>query len=240
MLMKNINELKIKIFADGANLDEIEDMNSRSYISGLTTNPSLMRKAGVEDYVKFCKEILGVVREKPISFEVFADEFSEMERQARVIASWGENVYVKIPITNSRGISSLGLIKRLTSDGVKVNVTAMMTLEQVEGVIGNLNPQIPSNISIFAGRIADTGRDPVVTMQKTIDLIQLNPLCELIWASTRELFNIYQADSIGCHIITVTPDIINKFSVIGFSLEQYSLETVKMFHRDALSAGYKL
>ena len=238
--MEKINNLKVKIFADGADKSGMLEMYARPYIKGLTTNPTLMRKAGIKDYKLFCKDILTVISDKPLSFEVFSDDFAEMERQALEIASWGSNIYVKIPITNTSGESACDLIKKLSNKGVKLNVTAIMTLKQVEDVVNVLNPEIPSYISVFAGRIADTGRDPLEIMKGAIDLLKSQPNSELIWASPRELLNIIQASEIGCHIITVTGDILGKLPKIGYDLEQYSLDTVTMFHKDAVAAGYKL
>lgn len=238
--MRSVDELKIKIFADGADLASMLEMNSKSYIQGLTTNPTLMRKAGITDYERFARSVLEIVTEKPISFEVFSDELSEMNRQGTKIASWGENVYVKIPITNTIGESTAPVVKNLTSKGVKVNVTAIMTGEQVRDVSESLDSSIPSFVSIFAGRIADTGRNPVPIMKESIDVLKMHNLCELIWASPRELLNVIQADEIGCHIITATHDILKKLELVGYDLNAYSLDTVKMFNKDALEAGYSL
>jgi transaldolase len=238
--MDLLKKLKIKVFADGANKPEMIKMNNNSFIQGLTTNPTLMNKAGIVDYAKFCKEICKEVKNKPLSFEVFSDDFIEMERQALEIASWGENVYVKIPITNTLGHSSKDLIQTLASRNVKLNVTAIMTLKQVEDVIPVLNVDVPSYISIFAGRIADTGVDPMPIMVSALEMMKGRPLSELIWASPRELLNIFQADSIGCHVITVTGEILNKLSKVGYDLETYSLDTVRMFRDDAIAAGYNL
>jgi transaldolase len=238
--MKSLDQLNVKIFADGADKAGMLEMYAKPFIKGLTTNPTLMRKAGIADYKAFAKEILGLVRDKPISFEVFSDEFQDMERQALEIADWGSNVYVKIPVTNTRGEPAYALVERLTKRGVKVNVTALMTLGQVRDVVAALNPEAPSYVSVFAGRIADTGRDPVPIMASAVQLLSLNPRAELIWASPRELLNIFQASAIGCHIITVTNDILNKLSLVGYDLDKYSLDTVKMFHGDALAAGFKL
>ena len=238
--MKKIENLKIKIFADGADKKGMLEMYEKSFVKGLTTNPTLMKKAGISNYRAFCKDILSVIHDKPLSFEVFSDEFHEMERQALEIASWGANVYVKIPVTNTRQESSCGLINRLSHQGVKVNVTAIMTLEQVIKVVESLNPDIYSYVSIFAGRIADTGVDPIPIMIKAIEILKSAPSAELIWASPRELLNIYQADEIGCHVITVTNDILKKITLTNYDLEQYSLDTVRMFYQDALEAGYTL
>jgi transaldolase len=238
--MDTLKDLKIKVFADGADRSEMIQMNNNNFIQGLTTNPTLMNKAGIVDYEKFCKEICKEIKSKPLSFEVFSDDFFEMERQALKIAGWGENVYVKIPITNTKGQSSRDLIQRLADRKVKLNVTAIMTLNQVENVIPALNPQVPSYISIFAGRIADTGVDPVPIMISALEMMKEQQFSELIWASPRELLNIFQANSIGCHIITVTGEILNKLSKVGYDLEAYSLDTVKMFRADAIAAGYNL
>lgn len=239
-MLKSVDELKIKIFADGADLASMLEMNAKSYIQGLTTNPTLMRKAGITDYEQFAKSVLKEITEKPISFEVFSDDLSEMNRQGTEIASWGKNVYVKIPITTTLGESTVPVIKYLISKGVKVNVTALMTLDQVLHVSEVLDSSIPSYVSIFAGRIADTGRNPVPIMKEAIDILKKHKLCELIWASPRELLNLIQADEIGCHIITATHDILKKMELIGYDLNAYSLDTVKMFNRDALEAGYSL
>ena len=235
-----IEDLKVKIFADGADLQEMIGMSEKSYISGLTTNPTLMRKAGVLDYRKFAKDVLAQIQTKPISFEVFSDDLSEMKKQALEIASWGENVYVKIPISNTFGLSTADVVHELTDLGVKVNVTAIMTTNQVERITAALNPKIPSYISVFAGRIADTGRDPIPTLQKSLEILQTNSLAELIWASPRELLNVIQADQINCHVITATKDILAKLFLLGHNLEDYSLDTVKMFRNDALASAYSI
>ena len=238
--MKKAEQLKVKIFADGAEKAGMLEMAGKPWIKGLTTNPTLMRKAGITDYKAFAKEILGLIREKPISFEVFSDDFPEMERQAMEIASWGDNVYVKVPITNTRREPIYSLIRKLVARKVKLNVTALMTLEQVKGTVEALDPAVPSYISVFAGRIADTGRDPLPLMIDSLKAMETNPKAELIWASPRELLNIIQADEIGCHIITVTNDILKKLSLIGYDLSEYSLDTVKMFYQDGQAAGFKL
>ncbi|MCZ2207546.1 transaldolase [Cylindrospermopsis raciborskii] len=238
--MKRVDELKTKIFADGADKTGMLEMYAKPYIKGLTTNPTLMRKAGISDYKSFCKDILLSIQDKPLSFEVFSDEFEEMERQALEISSWADNVYVKIPITNTRSQPSYDLIAKLSANRVKVNVTALMSLTQVRDVISVLNPEVPSYVSIFAGRIADTGRDPLPIIAAAIEMLKMLPNSELIWASPRELLNIFQADAIGCHIITVTNDILKKLVLVGYDLELFSLDTVKMFHNDALQAGYSL
>lgn len=235
-----MDNLQIKIFADGAELAGMLQFYREPYIKGFTTNPTLMHKAGIRDYAGFAREILAAIPDRPISFEVFSDEFDEMERQARAIASWGQNVYVKIPVTNTRREPAYRLIRRLSEAGVQVNVTALMTLAQVRDVVEAVKDGAPSNISVFAGRIADTGRDPVPLMAAAVALLQLAPRAELIWASPRELLNIYHADSVGCHIITVTHDVLKKLSLVGKNLDDYSLDTVRMFHTDAQRAGFAL
>ena len=237
-MKKFIERIKIKIFADGAKKEDILLMNSLPYINGFTTNPTLMRKAGIHSYEDFSKEILATVQEKPLSLEVFSDDFNEMEKQARKIYSWGKNVYVKIPITNSMGDSSINLIKKLSNDGIKLNITALFTEQQVQETISALNINTKSIISVFAGRIADTGNDPSVLIRKTLDLIGSNKNHEVLWASTRQFFNIIEANTIGCHIITVSPDIINKFNLINYDLKKYSLDTVKQFYEDAKKSNY--
>ena len=238
--MTSINTLKVKIFADGANKRDILELYGKPYIKGFTTNPTLMRKAGVSDYRAFAGEILAAIPDRPFSFEVFSDEFDEMERQAWQIASWGSQVYVKIPITNTRGESACPLVQRLSRAGVKLNVTALMTLDQVGQVAEALAGGAPAYVSVFAGRIADTGRDPVPLMTTAVEMLSGLPKAELIWASPRELLNIFHADAIGCHIITVTHDILKKLEFVGKSLEEFSLDTVKMFYRDASEAGFRL
>jgi transaldolase len=238
--MKSIHELSVKIFADGADKAGMLEMYSQPYIKGFTTNPTLMRKAGIADYRAFAKEILSVIPDRPISFEVFSDDFADMERQAMQIADWGANVYVKIPVTNTSRATAYDLVHTLAGRKVKLNVTALMTLTQVRDVIAALEPDVPSFVSVFAGRIADTGRDPVPLMAAAVELLKTNPMAELIWASPRELLNIFQADAIGCHVITVTNDILKKMSLVGFDLDDYSLETVKMFYNDARAAAFRL
>jgi len=233
-------QLKTKIFADGANIAGMLELYANPLISGFTTNPTLMRKAGVTDYRAFAKEILQAIPDRPISFEVFSDEFEEMERQALEIASWGNSVYVKIPITNTRGLSSKELVARLTSRGVKINVTAILALDQVQTICPTFAREIPGYVSVFAGRVADTGCDPVPLMEAAVRFLQEYPNLELIWASPRELLNIFQADAIGCHIITVTHDVLKKLSLVGKDLHEYSLDTVRMFYDDARQAGYSL
>ena len=236
----NLADLKTKIFADGAELDGMLAMYREPHIKGFTTNPTLMRKAGVTDYRAFAKQVLAAIPDRPISFEVFSDDFAEMERQATEIAGWGANVYVKIPVTNTKRQPAYDLVHRLSHAGVKVNVTAIMGLDQVRDVVAALNGGAPSNVSVFAGRVADTGRDPVPHMVAAMQLLKLEPKAELIWASPRELLNVFQADAIGCHIITVTNDILKKLAQVGRDLDDYSLDTVKMFHDDAARAGYSL
>src|SRR5207249_11534611 len=230
--------LKVKIFADGADKDTLLRLYADPLIKGMTTNPTLMRKAGITDYEKFAHEILNTIKEKPISFEVFSDEFPEMRRQALKISRWQDNVYVKIPITNTRGEESLPLIRELAKEGVKLNITALLTVEQVRGVVQALEPKLPSVVSVFAGRIADTGCDPVPAMRQSLALVRALPKAELLWASVREVFNIVQADLCGCDIVTVAPDILQKaLSLWQKDLTELSLDTVKMFAQDAMTAG---
>jgi transaldolase len=235
-----MKELRTKIFADGADLAAISKLCANPAIRGFTTNPTLMRKAGVTDYEMFARSALELVSDRPISFEVFSDEMPEMERQARKLAALGPNVYVKIPVTNTRRASAAELASRLCQSGVRVNVTAVMTLQQVEKLASCLRGGAPSNISIFAGRIADTGVDPVPVMRRALEMVASSPTIEIIWASPRELLNVVQASDIGCHIITVTSDILAKLPLLGRDLGEYSLDTVKMFHADAAGAGYSL
>jgi len=238
--MTAIERLRVKIFADGADRAAMLAMNAEPFIKGLTTNPTLMRKAGIADYRAFAREILEHIRDKPVSFEVISDEFADMERQAQEIASWGDNVYVKIPVTNTRGEPSHALVRRLAGRGVKVNVTALLTLTQVREVGAALNREVASYVSVLAGRIADCGIDPVPLMAAAVRLLEPLPNAELIWGSPRELLNIFQADSVGCHIITVTSDLLRKLPLLGRSLEEISLDTVRMFYDDATAAGYTL
>ena len=238
--MGAIENLKVKIFADGADLTGMKEMYANPMIKGFTTNPTLMRKAGVQDYKVFAHQVLEAIPDRPISFEVFADDFNEMERQALEIASWGKCVSVKIPVTNTKNLFAGPLIERLSKAGVALNVTALTTLDQVRSVTERLAPDTPAIISVFAGRIADTGRDPVPLMAEAVKIMRAKPKAELIWASPRELLNIFQADSVGCHIITATNDILKKLSLVGKDLEHYSLETVQMFYKDAQAAGYKI
>lgn len=238
--MKTLDDLTIKIYADGADLASMTALAAQDHITGLTTNPTLMRQAGITDYTAFAAEVLAQVRTKPISFEVFADEPVEMGRQARIIASWADNVYVKIPVSTTDGTPCDALVRELSSEGIKLNVTALMTPAQVKDVRDALAPGVPSIISVFAGRIADTGRDPVPLMAECLHLLAERPEIELIWASPRELLNVFQADEIGCHIITVTPDVLKKLALVGKDLDEYSVETVQMFHRDAAAAGFQI
>jgi transaldolase len=238
--MISLSQLKVKIFADGADKAAMLDMYAKPYIRGLTTNPTLMRKSGIANYRAFAKEILSQINDKPVCFEVLADDFAEMERQALEIAGWADNVYVKIPITNTKRETSRALVKRLSDRQVKLNVTAIMTLAQLEDVLTALNPATASYLSVFAGRIADTGIDPLPLMRKAVEMLKVNSNAELVWASSRETFNIFQADAIGCQVITVTNDILNKLSLIGYDLTEYSLDTVKMFYDDARKAGFSL
>jgi transaldolase len=235
-----IDDLNVKIFADGADLDAILALAANPRIAGFTTNPTLMWKAGLTDYEEFARRLLERITTHPISFEVFADDADEMRRQAQLIASWGENVYVKIPVTTTKGESMAALVRELSEAGVKVNVTALFTTAQVELITAAVKDGAPSYISVFAGRIADAGVDPLPIMARAIDIMLDAPRSELIWASPREILNIVQADQIGCHIITVTHDLLSKLSSIGKDLDQFSLETVQMFHRDAVSAGFTL
>ena len=236
----SVNELRVKIFADGADLPTMLDMHKKPFIKGLTTNPTLMRKAGISDYRKFAKEVLTEIQDKPISFEVFSDDLTEMLSQAIEIASWGRNVNVKIPITNGEGVETTQVIKELSSRGVVLNITAILTTKQIENVVDALEIDSEAFISVFAGRIADTGRDPIPLMQEALQIMKSKPKSELIWASPRELLNVIQADSIGCHVITATSDILKKLDIIGKDLSQYSLETVRMFRNDALASGYSI
>lgn len=238
--MTVLSDLRIKVFADGADMKGILEMAANPLIRGFTTNPTLMRKAGITDYEAFGRDVLARVPDRPVSLEVFADDFPEMERQALRIASWGPNVNVKIPITNTRGESSLPLIERLSKQGVVVNVTAIMTLDQVRGVADAVSVDVSAIVSVFAGRVADTGIDPVPHMTEALNILAEKPRSELLWASPRELLNIFQADAIGCHIITVTNDVLAKLSLVGKNLDVYSRETVEMFYADAKAAGYSI
>lgn len=238
--MKSVSELRVKIFADGADKPAMMKLYQSEYITGFTTNPTLMRKAGITDYEAFSRDIIASIPDRPLSFEVFADDMAEMERQARSIATWGENVYVKVPVTNTLGEPTYDLVSQLSRAGVKLNVTALMTLDQVRDVCRALEGGAPAYVSVFAGRMADTGRDPVPMMTEAVELLAKHPQIELIWASPRELLNIFQADEIGCHIITVTSDILSKLVLVGKDLGEYSLDTVKMFRADAVASGFTL
>ncbi|HLW76096.1 MAG TPA: transaldolase [Bryobacteraceae bacterium] len=240
MGIQSAADLKVKIFADGADLQGMLQMYAKPWIQGFTTNPTLMRKAGISDYASFAREVLAAIPDRPISFEVFSDEFAEMERHARQIATWGDNVYVKIPVTNTRAASSADLCRRLSRDGLKLNVTALTTLAQVREIASALADGPAACISVFAGRVADTGVDPVPLMAEAVACLKPHSNIELIWASPRELLNIVQAHCIGCHIITVTNDILAKLELLGKDLTAYSLDTVKMFHRDAAASGFTL
>ncbi len=236
----SVRKFNVKIFADGAEKKGMLEMYENPIISGFTTNPTLMKKAGIESYKDFSLDILSFIKDKPISLEVFSDDFEEMEKQALEIASWGENVYVKIPITNTKAASSERLIGKLSNANVKLNVTAMMTIEQLKKVVPLLEKGPASYVSIFAGRIADAGIDPLPIMKEAVEILKSYSNIELIWASPRELFNIVQADEIGCHIITVTNDILKKLPTLGKDLTEFSLDTVKMFYNDAKAAGYTI
>jgi transaldolase len=234
-------ERRIQLYADGADVRDMAAARAAGTVRGFTTNPTLMRKSGITDYAAFAREALEATGGMPISFEVFADEFDEMERQARLIATWGEAVYVKIPITNTKSESAIPLIARLSAAGVKLNITAILTLAQVRDVVDALDPDTPAIVSVFAGRIADTGVDPVPLMREAAAICSAKPKAELLWASPRELLNIFQADEVGCHIITVTSDILKKYwTMVGKPLDELSLDTVKMFYNDATAAGFKL
>ena len=239
-MMKKLERLRVKIFADGADLAGMRELYQHPHIKGFTTNPTLMRKAGVTSYRAFAEDVLEAIPDRPISFEVFSDDFEEMERQALQIGSWGENVYVKIPVMNTRGEPAYDLVRRLSHAGVKVNVTALLSLAQVRPVAQALRGGAPACVSVFAGRVADTGCDPVPIMTNALGILRIAPNAELIWASPRELLNIFQADEIGCHIITVTHDMLKKLCLVGRDLEAYSLDTVKMFFDDASAAGLSL
>ena len=238
--MPRVQDLKIKIFADGADLNGILEMHKNPLIGGFTTNPTLMRKAGVSDYESFARNLLETVTDRPISFEVFADDFSTMVSQARAIASWGKNVNVKVPVTNTKGEFTGPVLRALAADGIELNVTAIMTVEQVRAVSTVLEPTVPAIVSVFAGRIADTGIDPVPHMRECKRILASRPKAELLWASPRELLNIFQADEIGCHIITCTNDMIAKLNLVGKDLVDYSRETVQMFHRDATASAFSI
>jgi transaldolase len=238
--MRDVTELRVKIFADGADVRGIEQLARNPLIKGFTTNPTLMRAAGITDYEGFAREVLTLVPDVPISFEVFADDFDEMLRQARRIAQWGDQVFVKIPVSDTRGTPSSDVIRRLSAEGVHLNITAITTPRQVLSVAGSLEGTTPAFISVFAGRVADTGRDPVPLMCSCLEILAPRPELQLIWASPRELLNIVQADQIGCHVVTVTHDLLKKLPLLGKDLDEFSLDTVQMFHRDAVSAGFQL
>lgn len=238
--MKTVKDLRIQLFADGADVREMKRIHQEGWVKGFTTNPTLMRKANVADYEAFAREVLKEIRDLPISFEVFSSEFEGMEREARKIANWGPNVNVKIPITNIQGKLATPLIQKLSAEGISLNVTAILTVEQVKAVARVLSPKAKTIISVFAGRIADTGRDPMPAMKEAAQILKSNPNAELLWASSRELLNIFQAEACGCHIITLTPDILKKLSMVGKDLTDLSLDTVKMFDTDARAAGYKI
>ncbi|MGD0720727.1 MAG: transaldolase [Roseiarcus sp.] len=238
--MSRLDELKVKIFADGADIDGIVKMSQNPLIKGFTTNPTLMRKAGVADYESFARRIIAAVPDYPVSFEVFADDFDEMIAQGRAIASWGKNVNVKVPITDTNGNLATRVIQTLSGEGIVLNVTAIMTLDQVRAIAKAQNPEAASIVSVFAGRIADTGVDPVPHMRECLKLLAGQPRAELLWASPRELLNIFHADEVGAHIITVTNDVLAKLALVGRDLDQYSRETVQMFHRDATAAAYRI
>ena len=234
------DDFKIKIFADGADIEGMREEYRKGYVSGFTTNPTLMKKAGVVDYEVFAREIAGEITDLPLSFEVFSDDFDSMGREARKIGSWGDNIYIKIPVTNTKGESTAGLIKELSAEGFKLNITAILTIAQVEGVVASLSPGVGAYVSVFAGRIADTGVDPIPVMRDTVSLCNGVAGVESLWASTRELLNIFQAQDCGVDIITVTNDILKKLPMVGMDLSELSLDTVKMFYNDAKSLGYRL
>lgn len=240
MSVKPLSQLSVKIFADGAVKSEMLAMYRNPLIKGFTTNPTLMRKAGIDDYTAFALDVLQVIHDRPISFEVFSDELDEMKRQALLIRDWGKNVYVKIPVTNTRKESTTDLVRELSRAGVQLNITAMTTFEQIAEMSEALQDGVPAFLSLFAGRVADTGRDPVPIMSAAVELLRQHPGQELIWASPRELLNVFQADEIGCHVITVTMDILKKLHLVGKDLDEFSLDTVKMFRDDAQKAGYHL
>jgi transaldolase len=238
--MRGLPQFRIKLYADGADLNGMIEEYQKGIVSGFTTNPTLMKKAGVKSYEEFAKAALKAIPDLPISFEVFSDDLPGMEREARKIGNWGNNVYIKIPVTNTKGESTAPLVKKLSHDGLKLNVTAILTVDQVKTVAKALSPTTPSIVSVFAGRIADTGTDPMPIMKASVKILKSNPKAELLWASTRELLNLIQAESCGCHIITITNDILKKVPQVGKDLNQLSLETVQMFYSDAQSAGYKI
>jgi transaldolase len=238
--MERVRELRVKLFADGADFDSIVALATNPIIRGFTTNPTLARNAGVRNYEEFGRKVLAAVSNRPVSLEVFADDFAGMIRQARAIASWGKNVNVKIPVTNTNREFSGDVVRQLSAEGIVVNVTAITTVDQVRRVAANLSPDVPAIVSVFAGRVADTGVDPTPMMGEAVKVLRERPKAELLWASPRELLNIFQADAVGCHIITATKDILAKLSLVGKDLDDYSLETVKMFRRDAVAAGFAI
>ena len=238
--MTDIQKLKIKIFADGADFESINKLNTKNYIRGFTTNPSLMKKAGIKNYKEFALKILSKIKDKPISFEVFSDDLIEMEKQAMEIASWGKNVNVKIPVTNTKKESTTEIIERLSNQGIECNITAIFTVNQLKNIVQVLNKNTPAILSVFAGRIADTGINPENIMAECVQASKSKPKSEILWASTRELVNIFQADKIGCQIITVPHEILSKIDSIGKNLDDYSLDTVKSFYKDAVAAGFKI
>jgi transaldolase len=238
--MPSINALKVKLFADGADLDSMLALYKDPNIKGFTTNPTLMNRVGIKDYESFAKQVLAAIPDRPVSFEVFADDLAIMLLQAKIIASWGPNVNVKIPITNTKGEFTGPIIKELSEADIQLNITAIMTLEQVKMVTEYLSPETPAIISVFAGRIADTGIDPMPIMRECVEILKDVPMAELLWASPRELLNIIQADEVGCHIITATPELLAKLNSIKKDLTKFSLETVQMFYNDAQAAGYKI
>lgn len=232
------HELSIKLFLDGADLEQMKAAHAEGVVQGFTTNPTLMRKAGIADYEQFARSVLASIPDLPVSFEVFSDDPKMMEREARTIASWGSLTYVKIPVTNTLGEPTLPLIRRLSADGLRLNVTAVFTLDQVRCVAEALAPHTPAVVSVFAGRIADTGVDPVPLMREAVEILRARPLTELLWASPRELLNVFQAEETGCHIITATADVLGKLRLVGKDLSEFSLETVRMFHTDAMASGF--
>ena len=238
--MPNVNQLKVKLFADGADLDSMLALYKDPSIMGFTTNPTLMNKVGITDYEKFARQVLEAIPDLPVSFEVFADDLNEMLAQAKVIASWGSNVNVKIPVTNTKGEFTGPIIKELSAAGVQLNITAIFTPKQVKAIAENLSHDTPAIVSVFAGRIADTGQDPIPIMCNCVEILKDFPKAELLWASPRELLNIIQADEVGCHIITATPDVLGKLKLLEKDLTEFSLETVQMFYNDAQAAGYKI
>lgn len=240
MTVSKLAELRVKIFSDGADLDSIIDAYQAGVVKGFTTNPTLMSKAGITNYLAFAAEVLRVVKDLSVSFEVFSDEFDEMEEQAHKLAELADNVYVKIPVTNTRRETAAPLIRKLSSAGLKLNVTAILSIAQVKDVAAALNPGVPAIVSVFAGRIADSGRDPLPIMKESLEILKPLPKAELLWASPREALNIIQAEQIGCHIITVTPDLLAKTKNFGKDLEDFSLETVKMFYNDAVKSGFSI